>query len=210
MTSRTNPFRFLNTLSTSRATTLRTQRTAFIPVALTVAKQTSSTPRHQFLSTTPFLKMASDEDYMAFLNKANQETAPAKTQQSGTVKTKTVDGEVPKALKNVCKDAVYISDADEPFEEVSLKYDGGLPDEENFAKLINLPNPADADIEIQDPADWDRQGQYTDIIDAVREASRGNDVRVYKVVRDRTRVEYWVVTSEKGKILGVKALAVES
>jgi hypothetical protein len=62
--------------------------------------------------------------------------------------------------------------------------------------------------------DWDRNGQYADIVDAVREAGQGNDVRVYKVVRDGVRAEYWVVTTEgKGKgakLVGAKALAVES
>lgn len=81
---------------------------------------------------------------------------------------------------------------------------------ETFASLINLPNANDAEISILDPSDWDSRGQYTKIVEAVREASRGNDVRVYKVVRDQSRVEYWVVTAEGKKILGVKALAIES
>ncbi len=65
-----------------------------------------------------------------------------------------------------------------------------------------------------DPIDWDAQGQYGDIIEAVRKAGKGNDVRVYKVKKDGTRAEYWVVTTEgKGKgarLVGAKALAVES
>jgi hypothetical protein len=52
------------------------------------------------------------------------------------------------------------------------------------------------------------------VVDAVREAGEGNDVRVYRVVRDWVRGEYWVVTTEgKGKgakLVGVKALAVET
>jgi hypothetical protein len=65
-----------------------------------------------------------------------------------------------------------------------------------------------------DPVDWDTTGQYKEIIDAVREAGAGNDVRVYRVGRGDVRAEYWVVTTEgKGKgakLVGVKALAVES
>lgn len=70
--------------------------------------------------------MASDEDYMAFLNKANQDTGGATTQSSGKVALKAKDegSEVPKEITKVCRDAVYTSDADEPFEEVSLKWDG--------------------------------------------------------------------------------------
>lgn len=58
--------------------------------------------------------------------------------------------------------------------------------------------------------DWDPRGQYTRLIEAVREATKGNDVRVYRVVRDKTRSEYWLVSGEEGRIVGVKALGVES
>ncbi len=81
---------------------------------------------------------------------------------------------------------------------------------DEFAKLINHWDASNAEITIMDPADWDAQGQYGEVIDAVRQASRGNDVRVYRVVRDETRVEYWVVTRAEGRIVGAKALAVES
>ncbi|KAJ4307000.1 hypothetical protein N0V88_000374 [Collariella sp. IMI 366227] len=104
---------------------------------------------------------SSDQDYMAFLNKANED--PAK---------------------------------------------------EEFAQLIQHWDPKNAEIEIQDPVDWNRSGQYTELLDAVREAGQGNDVRVYRVAKDGTRFEYWLVTTEgKGKgakLVGLKALAVES
>lgn len=65
-----------------------------------------------------------------------------------------------------------------------------------------------------DPADWDGQGQYQQVTDAVRKAGRGNDVKVYRVARDGVRAEYWVVTTEgkgkEAKLVGLKALAVES
>jgi hypothetical protein len=89
-----------------------------------------------------------------------------------------------------------------------------VPTTEEIAKLINHPDPANAEVEILDPVDWDTQGQYKDIIDAVTKAGKGNDVRVYKISKGGVRVEYWVVTTEgKGKnakLVGVKALAVES
>ncbi|KAK8133870.1 hypothetical protein PG984_005882 [Apiospora sp. TS-2023a] len=182
--------------------------------------------------------MASDEDYMAFLDNANKDPNEgyAKPASSGAkLEFKATDHgvQVPAALKEVAQDAFYVSDADEPFVPVALKWDEdgkGLPDEvggggflqaksnamspEEFAKLIAHPNPSSANVELQDPADWDPQGQYTKILDAVRKAGKGNDVRVYKVPKDSSRVEYWVVTTEgKGKdakLVGVKALAVES
>jgi hypothetical protein len=161
--------------------------------------------------------MASDDDYMAFLNKANQDTGsakPAAAESKGAQQFKAQDSgsEVPKPIGAAIKNAFYVSDADEPFQGVSLKWngDGGLPDEVEFAKLINHWDADNAEITIMDPTDWDTQGQYTDVVDAVREASRGNDVRVYKVVRDRTRVEYWVVSRDGDRIVGAKALGVES
>lgn len=80
--------------------------------------------------------------------------------------------------------------------------------------MINHPDAANAQVEILDPVDWDTQGQYRDIIDAVTKAGKGNDVRVYRISKGGVRVEYWVVTTEgKGKdakLVGVKALAIES
>lgn len=63
-----------------------------------------------------------------------------------------------------------------------------------------------------DPVDWDSDGQYSNIIDAVSEATRGNDVRVYRVARDLTRAEYFVISRDdkEDRIVGVKALGVES
>ncbi|KAI0025111.1 hypothetical protein F4780DRAFT_722279 [Xylariomycetidae sp. FL0641] len=182
--------------------------------------------RSDFSTTTAvsYKKMASDEDYMAFLDKANQDpsagSSSVKTQDKKDEFKATDDGaSVPALLQQATRDAFYVSDADEPFVPVCLEWDEGgkgLPDEEEFAKLIHHPDPAKAtgSIELQDPADWDTQGRYKEIVDAVRAAGKGNDVRVYRVPRGGSRVEYWVVTTEgKGKdarLVGAKALAVES
>ncbi|PHH85539.1 hypothetical protein CDD83_278 [Cordyceps sp. RAO-2017] len=164
--------------------------------------------------------MASDEDYMAFLDKANKDAgegdARAQQQQKpGRAVFKAVDdeGAVPQVLRDVAAKSVYTSEADEPFEAVSLKWDGdedGLPDEVEFAKLIRHWDADKAEVEIMDPLEWDARGQYTDVIQAVRQAGRGSDVRVYRVARDETRAEYWLVTRDRGRIVGVKALGVES
>lgn len=68
--------------------------------------------------------MSSDADYAAFLDKANQDTAPAE-QQDVSKKgygTKSVNTAVPKALESV--EEYYVSDADEPFEPVALEFSG--------------------------------------------------------------------------------------
>lgn len=70
--------------------------------------------------------MASDADYTAFLEKANQDTGAAQASaQSSTerYKTKRVDTEVPEALMQIQE--YYISDADEEFEPVALGFEGG-------------------------------------------------------------------------------------
>jgi len=80
--------------------------------------------------------MATDEDYAAFLDKANQDPNEgiSKPASEGKMTFKAVDDKsaVPKALQKATEDAFYVSDADEPFEAVSLKLSskaGGLPDE---------------------------------------------------------------------------------
>jgi hypothetical protein len=69
--------------------------------------------------------MSSDADYASFLDKANQDTGSVQQQSSSSRKsygTKSVDTAVPQALEKV--EEYYVSDADEPFEPVALKYDG--------------------------------------------------------------------------------------
>ncbi|KAL2260420.1 hypothetical protein VTK26DRAFT_5575 [Humicola hyalothermophila] len=178
--------------------------------------------------------MASDEDYMAFLNKANEDPAkgvapaPASSssaaaasqaqKQEGEVFRARQEGvEAPKVLVEACRDRFYVSDADEPFEVVAIGWDEGgrgLPSEEEFAELIQHWDPKNAEVGIMDPVDWDPSGQYGELVNAVRKAGQGNDVRVYRVARGGVRVEYWLVTTEgrgkEAKLVGVKALAVES
>jgi hypothetical protein len=79
-----------------------------------------------------------------------------------------------------------------------------------FAKLVGHPSSKDAGVEILDIGEWDTQGQYKEVVDATREATKGSDVRVYRIRRGGSRIEYWVVGVADGKLLGVKALAIES
>lgn len=95
------------------------------------------------LSNTLSKKMASDEDYMAFLNKANQDADEGRAAQAAqssrgggagqqrAFKTTDEGSELPKSIAEVIRDAVYVSEADEPFKGVSLRWkgEGGLPDE---------------------------------------------------------------------------------
>lgn len=87
--------------------------------------------------------MATDEDYMSFLDKANQDPneGVARAQGSGKVEFKTTDEgvKVPGVIEKVLGkgDAFYVSDADEPFVGVALKLSGkGLPDEGMFGYVF--------------------------------------------------------------------------
>ena len=86
-------------------------------------------PNHSILLS--LCGMSSDADYASFLEKANQPTSSASTQsasQSRTkgLSTKSVEVEnLPSTLKEGLEDLYYVSDADEPFELVGLKWDGG-------------------------------------------------------------------------------------
>lgn len=86
--------------------------------------------------------MSSDEAYGAFLDQANQDTGASKasTKRSSLAETKTVDTEVPAQLQNVNRFGTYTSEADEPFEPVSLKWAGDeLPTEGyGFTACISL------------------------------------------------------------------------
>lgn len=71
----------------------------------------------------------SDDAYSSFLDQANQDTGASKAStKSKPTATKSVDTEVPLALQRV--DQYYTSESDEPFEPVSLKWNGkNMPSE---------------------------------------------------------------------------------
>lgn len=82
--------------------------------------------------------MATDSEYMDFLNKANEDpnqgSVSAQGQQGTSKKElKAADhgAEIPQPLVAATQDAFYVSDADEPFVPVSLAWEKGegLPDE---------------------------------------------------------------------------------
>ena len=71
----------------------------------------------------------SDDAYSSFLDQANQDTGASKAStKPKSAATKAVDTDVPVTLQKV--DQYYTSEADEPFEPVSLKWGGkNMPSE---------------------------------------------------------------------------------
>ncbi|MCJ1312320.1 hypothetical protein MMC25_005994 [Agyrium rufum] len=157
--------------------------------------------------------MADDDSaYTDFLDKANQDTGASAqvSSASGGGKSagiRTVDTDVPAHLKGV--DVYYVSDADEPFEPVSLKWEGdSVPGEDEFKSLLN----AKGDISTLSTKEFDPKGEYKDVLGAVEKVGSDGEVKIYRIETSGTRVEYWVVGYDKkgGRVVGLRAKAVES
>ncbi|CAE7025945.1 hypothetical protein CFE70_003688 [Pyrenophora teres f. teres 0-1] len=149
--------------------------------------------------------MSSDADYAAFLDKANQDIGSTETRDASQKQgygTKSVNTAVPKMLEQV--EEYYVSDADEPFEPVALSFEGSSVSADNLKKLVG----SDKVEEVQGTG---FESQYKKIVDAVKQAGDGT-VKVFRVELEGTRAEYYVVTvdEKEGRLVGLKALAVES
>jgi hypothetical protein len=229
--------------STSQLTTRRHRALLASRTIHTV--QASTLYRCRVLNPRLRRTMATDDEYMNFLEKANEDPMKghAKTESKpGRKGFKTLDEgeEVPAAIQGAIQDKFFVSEADEPFGAVVLRWDEAgkeLPDEGmrllfsfssvrmiprltlepgavEFAGLIQHPDPENAEVGILDPADWDAQGEYGDVVDAVVRAVKGADVRVYRVPRDAARTDYFVLGCEgsgkTARLVGVRALSIES
>ncbi|MCJ1239439.1 hypothetical protein MMC14_007435 [Varicellaria rhodocarpa] len=151
--------------------------------------------------------MSSDDAYSSFLDQANQDTGVSSTPaQAETAHTKAVDVEVPRVLSEIQQD--YVSESDEPFEPVSLAWDGrNMPSEDEFKELIGHQ----AEVSTLSVKEFDPRDHYRSVLQAVEKAGDGK-VRVYRVEHGRTRMEYYVVglDTEGKRVVGLKAKAVES
>ncbi|KAF1358954.1 hypothetical protein EJ07DRAFT_122079 [Lizonia empirigonia] len=166
----------------------------------------ADTPRPHTPIYTPIRTMSSDADYAAFLDKANQDTAPAEQQDVSKkgYSTKSVNTAVPKALESI--EEYYVSDADEPFEPVALEFSG---DKITASKCSRAAEGDGAGVEEHKAKAFETQ--YKTVIDAVKKAGNG-EAKIFRVELESTRAEYYVVSVDKegGKLVGLKALSVES
>ncbi|KAF7588686.1 hypothetical protein BBP40_005319 [Aspergillus hancockii] len=175
----------------------------------------------------------SDDAYMSFLDKANADLNTARanqqSQDSSAVRTETVETgvRVPNPLKSV--DAYYVSETDEPFEPVALKWEGAskgvFPDPSHLSNLISPNADLSSSITTLSPSSFDPKNQYSSALRAVRaaatEASGGGEsaidesaveVRIYQVEVGTSRVEYYVLAldAEHSLVVGLRAKAIES
>ncbi|KAI9777332.1 MAG: hypothetical protein M1839_008940 [Geoglossum umbratile] len=149
--------------------------------------------------------MASDEAYASFLDKANE--IPSAPRGDVSTATKAVDPNVPASLRSI--DKYYVSESDEPFVPVSLKWTGkGFPSTDELRDLLGHK----AEVSVLNVDEWDPRGDYVAITEAVRNAAGTSEVTVYCVHHDHTRAEYFVVSLDpaSSRIVGMKARAVES
>lgn len=69
----------------------------------------------------------------------------------------------------------------------------------------------DGEVKSVKEKEFDPRGQYTKVVEAVKKAGDGQ-VQIFCVDVSGTRKEYYVVSvdKEEGRVVGLKALAVES
>ncbi|KAI4290522.1 MAG: hypothetical protein L6R35_000213 [Caloplaca aegaea] len=147
--------------------------------------------------------MSSDDTYSSFLDQVNQDTGASKvSSESNAATAKVTDTDVPMELQHV--DQYYTSEADEPFEPVSLQWNGkNMPSEDLIGHGSN--------VSTMSRSEFDPRSQYKEVLRAVERAGDGKS-RIYRVGLGKTRIEYYVVgiDNENRRVIGLKARAVES
>ncbi|KAJ5758621.1 hypothetical protein N7520_005777 [Penicillium odoratum] len=165
--------------------------------------------------------MASDDKYMDFLNKANADTNAGQEPEQG-IKTQAVDTTLkcPASLKKIKVD--YVSEADEPFEPVLLRWkgasEGKWPSADDLSSLISPDADISSNISTLETSSFDPRNQYKEVLQAVRSATAESDpakvdIKVYSVQLTSTTLEYYVLaldSAEDGRIIGLRAKSVES
>lgn len=136
-TSNTLRARHVQVLRFSSSSSSSSYSSLLYPSARYLSRSTTSRPLlltnpHPIVPTrqpTLARTMSSDDSYLAFLNKTNEDlnagrVAPQQQQKSNVVRTEAVDVDVsvPAPLRAI--DTYYVSETDEPFEPVVLKWEG--------------------------------------------------------------------------------------
>ncbi|KAJ5925113.1 hypothetical protein N7454_007752 [Penicillium verhagenii] len=166
--------------------------------------------------------MASDDAYMAFLNKANADSSAAHTESEQAPRPQAVDDSLnlPASLQKVKVN--YVSESDEPFEPVLLRWKGAAkgewPSADDLSSLISPTADISRNISTLDEASFDPRNDYTGILKAVRSATTQDDpakvdIKIYSVQLGTSKLEYYVLaldSAEGGRIVGMRALSIES
>jgi hypothetical protein len=161
--------------------------------------------------------MSDDASYASFLDKANQDTGVSplnsgpKSAQALNPRSAGTSSNIPSAIQNIS--TTYTSDTDSPFEPVSFEYESTeLPSSQVFEKLVAKAsgNNGPARAEELSVSEFDPRGEYRGVVKEVEGVVDGAELKVFRVERGKTRVEYYLVGLRGGRLLGVRAEAVES
>ncbi|KAI9653203.1 MAG: hypothetical protein M1831_006161 [Alyxoria varia] len=150
-------------------------------------------------------------DYGAFLDKAaaDKDAGTSSSQQKASAQSADTltTASVPCALHGV--KATYTSDADEPFEPVSIAHSSGKDlTAEDVAGFAGVSKSSVQHLK-KGWSEFDPQGSYGEVREAVKKAA-GGEPSVWKVEKGGARCEYWVLGFVEGKVVGFRAKAVES
>lgn len=79
------------------------------------------------------------------------------------------------------------------------------------ARIGDLKKLLGGDKKVEEVKQKNFESQYKTVIDAVKKAGNG-EVKIFRVELNSTRAEYYVVAVDEkdGKLVGLKALSVES
>lgn len=161
--------------------------------------------------------MSDDASYTSFLEKANQDTGISplnsgpKSAQAPNPRTANSSTNVPSALQNI--QVTYTSDTDSSFEPVCFDYDGSeLPSAQAFEKLVAKASGNDGPARAEELSvrEFDPRDEYGEVVKKVEGVVEAGKVKVFRVERGKTRAEYFVVGLVDGRVMGVRAEAVES
>ena len=156
---------------------------------------------------TPDTTMASDSDYTAFLERANEpSSAAAQTSApSSGAGTQSLAAAAPAALVHAAKDRFYTSESDEEF--TALAFPCAVLDERAVAAAAASAH--ESEVQELSVRDFDPRGEYADLVRRVGEVS-GGAARVFRVQQGRSGCEYWIVAQQEERAVGVKVKAVET
>jgi hypothetical protein len=164
--------------------------------------------------------MADDASYMAFLQKANDNT----TAVSSTSSQRTASLDEPEASKHPflpllnnklanISSRTFITETDSDFHAVfisSSSLASWSDDTDAFPSAVDLEGQVDGGRKGKKLSimEWDPRGEYTAVVKAVKDITKRNAVQVYSVQGKGGRFEVFVLAKMDDGLVGVKAKGV--
>ena len=161
--------------------------------------------------------MADDASYSAFLQRANNPPSPP----LGSVETTTSSVKNPICSKHPflpllnnkianLSAKTFVTEADEDFHAVFIS-SSDLP---SWSESLNkFPDAEDLETQVVggrngeklSVKEWDSRGEYTSIVDAVKEVTKSKEVQVYSIQGRGGRFEVFILTKMEDGLVGFQA-----